>query len=158
MGDNLILIEKSQGIATVTMNRPDALNALSGALRQAIAETFDQLREDAATEVIILTGAGRAFTVGLDLKELGGEVASSKNDAITDRDLGEAIANVGKPVIGAVNGFAITGGFEIALMCDFMIASTSAPRPASEAVMAMKSPSATPATVASATRRPWLKA
>ena len=126
MGDNLILIEKSQGIATVTMNRPDALNALSGALRQAIAETFDQLREDTATEVIILTGAGRAFTVGLDLKELGGEVASSKNDAITDRDLGEAIANVGKPVIGAVNGFAITGGFEIALMCDFIIASTSA--------------------------------
>ena len=93
MGDNLILIEKSQGIATVTMNRPDALNALSGALRQAIAETFDQLREDAATEVIILTGAGRAFTVGLDLKELGGEVASTKNDAITDRDLGEAVAN-----------------------------------------------------------------
>jgi len=126
VGDNLILIEKSQGIATVTMNRPDALNALSGALRQAIAETFDQLREDTATEVIILTGAGRAFTVGLDLKELGGEVASSKNDAITDRDLGEAIANVGKPVIGAVNGFAITGGFEIALMCDFIIASTSA--------------------------------
>ena len=126
MGDNLILIEKSQGIATVTMNRPDALNALSGALRQAIAETFDQLREDTATEVIILTGAGRAFTVGLDLKELGGEVASSKNDAITDRDLGEAIADVGKPVIGAVNGFAITGGFEIALMCDFIIASTNA--------------------------------
>ena len=53
MDDNLILIEKSQGIATVTMNRPDALNALSGALRQAIAETFDQLREDTATEVII---------------------------------------------------------------------------------------------------------
>ena len=125
MGDNLILIEKSQGIATVNESAR-RVNALSGALRQAIAETFDQLREDAATEVIILTGAGRAFTVGLDLKELGGEVASSKNDAITDRDLGEAIANVGKPVIGAVNGFAITGGFEIALMCDFMIASTSA--------------------------------
>ena len=126
VGDNLILVEKNQGIATVTMNRPDALNALSGALRQAIAETFDQLREDAETKVIILTGAGRAFTVGLDLKELGGEVASTTDDAITDRDLGEAIANVGKPVIGAVNGFAITGGFEIALMCDFMIASTSA--------------------------------
>ena len=94
MGDNLILVEKSQGIATVTLNRPDALNALSGALRQAIAETFDQLREDAETEVIILTGAGRAFTVGLDLKELGGEVASTKDDAITDRDLGEAVANV----------------------------------------------------------------
>ena len=126
MDNDLILVEKSQGIATVTMNRPDALNALSGELRQAIAETFQQLREDAETKVIILTGAGRAFTVGLDLKELGGEVASTKDDTIKDKDLGEAIAKVGKPVIGAVNGFAITGGFEIALMCDFMIASTNA--------------------------------
>jgi enoyl-CoA hydratase len=102
------------------------LNALSGALRQAIVETFHHLREDAETEVIILTGAGRAFTVGLDLKELGGEVVPSKEDAIKDTDVGKAVAQVGKPVIGAVNGFAITGGFEIALMCDFIIASTNA--------------------------------
>ena len=126
MDNDLVLIEKNQGVATVTMNRPDALNALSGALRQAIVETFHHLREDAETEVIILTGAGRAFTVGLDLKELGGEVVPSKEDAIKDTDVGKAVAQVGKPVIGAVNGFAITGGFEIALMCDFIIASTNA--------------------------------
>jgi enoyl-CoA hydratase len=108
------------------MNRPNALNALSGELRQAIVETFHHLRDDAETEVIILTGAGRAFTVGLDLKELGGEVVPSKEDAIKDTDVGKAVAQVGKPVIGAVNGFAITGGFEIALMCDFIIASTNA--------------------------------
>jgi enoyl-CoA hydratase len=102
------------------------LNALSGELRQAIVETFHHLRDDAETEVIILTGAGRAFTVGLDLKELGGEVVPSKEDAIKDTDVGKAVAQVGKPVIGAVNGFAITGGFEIALMCDFIIASTNA--------------------------------
>ena len=132
MDNDLVLIEKNQGVATVTMNRPDALNALSAALRQAIVETFHHLREDAETEVIILTGAGRAFTVGLDLKELGGEVVPSQevspnsNDAITDTDVGNAVAQVGKPVIGAVNGFAITGGFEIALMCDFIIASTNA--------------------------------
>ncbi|HBW99516.1 MAG: enoyl-CoA hydratase [Gammaproteobacteria bacterium] len=122
----MILVDKNQGVATVTMNRPDALNALSGELRQAIVETFHHLRDDAETEVIILTGAGRAFTVGLDLKELGGEVVPSKEDAIKDTDVGKAVAQVGKPVIGAVNGFAITGGFEIALMCDFIIASTNA--------------------------------
>ena len=126
MDTDLILVDKNQGVATVTMNRPDALNALSGELRQAIVETFHHLRDDAETEVIILTGAGRAFTVGLDLKELGGEVVPSKEDAIKDTDVGKAVAQVGKPVIGAVNGFAITGGFEIALMCDFIIASTNA--------------------------------
>ena len=126
MDNDLILVDKNQGVATVTMNRPDALNALSGELRQAIVETFHHLRDDAETEVIILTGAGRAFTVGLDLKELGGEVMPSKEDAIKDTDVGKAVAQVGKPVIGAVNGFAITGGFEIALMCDFIIASTNA--------------------------------
>ena len=126
MTTDLVLIAKNLGVTTVTLNRPEALNALSGALRQTLAETFHELRDDADTQVIILTGAGRAFTVGLDLKELGGETQSSKSDAITDRDLGEAVANVGKPVIGAVNGFAITGGFEIALMCDFLIASPAA--------------------------------
>ena len=126
MDNDLTLVDKNRGVATVTMNRPDALNALSGELRQAIVETFHHLRDDAETEVIILTGAGRAFTVGLDLKELGGEVVPSKKAAIKDTDVGKAVAQAGKPVIGAVNGFAITGGFEIALMCDFIIASTNA--------------------------------
>lgn len=93
-------------------------------MRNRITEVFDALRDDAETEVIILTGAGRAFTVGLDLKELGGEKAPDA--AISSRDLSSAIGAVGKPVIGAVNGFAITGGFEIALMCDFLIASPEA--------------------------------
>ena len=126
MDNDLILVDKNLGVATVTMNRPDALNALSVELRQAIVETFKHLRDDAETEVIILTGAGRAFTVGLDLKELGGEVVGSKEATVKDTDVGKAVAQVGKPVIGAVNGFAITGGFEIALMCDFIIASTKA--------------------------------
>lgn len=71
MTDELVLINKREGIAIVTLNRPDALNALSMALRNAIADTFDQLEADPDVQVIILTGAGRAFTVGLDLKELG---------------------------------------------------------------------------------------
>ncbi len=126
---DLVTIEKDQGITTVTLNRPDALNALSLALRQAIADTFTQLADDPDTQVIILTGAGRAFTVGLDLKELGGEIAPSvetpagKSAAV---DLSVAIAACQQPIIGAINGYAITGGFEIALMCDFLIASENA--------------------------------
>jgi enoyl-CoA hydratase len=122
--DELILIDRDAGVTTVTLNRPTALNALSAALRQRIVEVFAELRDDADTQVVILTGAGRAFTVGLDLKELGGEVAASAS--ISSQVLSDAVTGLGKPVIGAVNGFAITGGFELALMCDFLIASTEA--------------------------------
>ena len=126
MAEDLVLVTKDSGVTTVTLNRPDALNALSGALRQALAETFLTLRDDDETQVIILTGAGRAFTVGLDLKELGGETPSTRSANGGSVDLGAAMTDLGKPVIGAINGFAITGGFEIALMCDFMIASEHA--------------------------------
>ncbi len=124
MPNELVLVEKSSGVARVTLNRPDALNALSAGLRNAIADTFGELADDDDTEVVILTGAGRAFTVGLDLKELGGEVAPDA--AQSSRDLSTAMRSLKKPIIGAINGFAITGGFEIALMCDFLIASTEA--------------------------------
>jgi enoyl-CoA hydratase len=119
----LVLVEKSAGITTVTLNRPEALNALSAALRNRIGEVFTELATDAETEVVILTGAGRAFTVGLDLKELGGEIAPSS--PLTG-DLSEALGAMTQPVIGAINGFAITGGFELALMCDFLIVSSQA--------------------------------
>ncbi len=124
MSDNLVLIDRDDGVTTVTLNRADALNALSAALRNRIAEVFDELAQDEQTEVVILTGAGRAFTVGLDLKELGGE--KSPEEALGSRNLSDAIAALNKPIIGAINGFAITGGFEIALMCDFLIASPEA--------------------------------
>ncbi|HEX7038273.1 MAG TPA: enoyl-CoA hydratase [Pseudomonadales bacterium] len=120
----LVLVERDEGVTTVTLNRPEALNALSAALRARIAEVFTELASDTATEVVILTGAGRAFTVGLDLKELGGEKPASAS--ITSQDLSRAMLGLSQPIIGAVNGYAITGGFELALMCDFLIASTEA--------------------------------
>ena len=73
---------------------------------------------------LILTGAGRAFTAGLDLKELG--QVGFRDSGPDAKDLEQTIREVGKPVIGAINGFAITGGFEIALMCDILVASTEA--------------------------------
>lgn len=127
MSDALILLERSEGIATVTLNRPSSLNALSRAMRAEITRVFDELAGDANTQVIILTGAGRAFTAGLDLKELGGETAPDAGaNSANDGDLARAIGSCEVPIIGAINGFAITGGFEIALMCDFLIASTAA--------------------------------
>jgi len=124
MPADLVLISRNDGVATVTLNRPQALNALSTGLRNRIAEVFAQLEADEQVQVIVLTGAGRAFTVGLDLKELGGEV--DPDEVRASQDLGAVIGRMSKPVIGAINGFAITGGFEIALMCDFLIASPDA--------------------------------
>ena len=127
----LILLDRADRIATVTLNRPEHLNALSAGLRRAIVDTFRTLKDDAETEVIILTGAGRAFTAGLDLKELGGERDSdlSPEETVSSRDLSEALAAVPQPIIGAINGYAITGGFEVALMCDFLIAASTAALP-----------------------------
>jgi len=120
----LVELNHLSGITVVTLNRSQALNALSNPLRNTISATFDKLANDESTEVIILTGAGRAFTVGLDLKELGGEV--SQTEKPLSRDIEISMREVGKPIIGAVNGFAITGGFEMALMCDFLVATPSA--------------------------------
>jgi len=124
MTTDLVLVERAGGVTTVTLNRPQALNALSAGLRNRICEVFTELRDDEATEVVILTGAGRAFTVGLDLKELGGEVSAVQS--ISSQDLSKAVTGLRQPIIGAINGFAITGGFELALMCDFLVASTEA--------------------------------
>ncbi len=121
---DLVVTHINGAVATVTLNRPEALNALSTGLRNAIMDTFDSLAQSAEVEAIVLTGAGRAFTVGLDLKELGGEQA---RDAQPDsRNLFAVIGQVPQPIIGAINGYAITGGFELALMCDFLIAAPEA--------------------------------
>ena len=124
MSDPLVLTEINAGLCRVTLNRPDALNALSAALRSALADTLATVAADPNIQVVVLTGAGRAFTVGLDLKELGGERDPGATTA--SADLSEAMAALPQPVIGAINGFAITGGFELALMCDFLIASPEA--------------------------------
>lgn len=131
MSDEPVLrIAKSDGIATLTLNRPRAMNALSLALRRALREAFEEIPKDPAIGVVILTGAGdRAFSAGLDLKELGGEVSTgeSTEQAVSGGDnLMRAMAHCALPVIGAVNGVAITGGFELALACDLLVASTSA--------------------------------
>ncbi len=123
----VILTEIHDGVAVVTLNRPESMNALSAELRRAIVETFDALKADPAVDVVVLTGAGRAFCAGLDLKELGGETAATAGlEAVTNTDLRRALEEFDRPVIGAINGVAVTGGFELALMCDFLIGTPNA--------------------------------
>ena len=121
---SVLLSHTDEGLTIVTLNRPEQLNALSLELRQALAAEFTRLASDEATQVVILTGAGRAFSAGLDLKELG--QTGMRSESAAGPDLHDAVRGLGKPLIGAINGFAVTGGFEIALMCDILVASTQA--------------------------------
>jgi len=125
MSSETLTIERREGVATLTLNRPDAMNALSVELREALADAFETLAAEDEILVAVLTGAGRAFCAGLDLKELSdpsgaGRVFGRQRDPVA------AMAAFPGPIIGAINGHAITGGFELALACDLMIASTRA--------------------------------
>ena len=125
MSSPVLLVEKSDAVAILTLNRPSAMNALSHELRQALTQGFRELAQDATVRVVILAGAGRAFCAGLDLGELGSREGQPLG-AFSDADMMGAIRGFPGPVIGAVNGFAITGGFELALACDLLIASSEA--------------------------------
>lgn len=119
-----VLYEVDSDIATITLNRPHAKNALSTALQRDLVAAFDRATQDEEVRVVVLTGAGNAFCAGVDLKEFGQlEGNSESRHAETAWD---AMSRCMKPIIGAVNGPAITGGFEIALACDVLIAGESA--------------------------------
>ena len=128
VSEEVLLLEKQDGIATLTLNRPQAMNALSRSLRGALADALGQCENDPEIGVVILTGAGQdAFCAGLDLKELAGEGETKvEGDARPSRFEAARLEGFGRPVIGAINGVAITGGFELALACDVLIGSTRA--------------------------------
>lgn len=123
----ILLTEREERVATVTLNRPDQRNALSADLIGALRATMGELEDDSSVDVVVLTGADPAFCAGLDLKQLG---SSGENVSLGGRD--DAAPSwapwppLSKPVVGAVNGVAVTGGLELALACDILIASQRA--------------------------------
>lgn len=125
----MLTLTRDGPVALVTLNRPEAMNALSKALRAELARVMKALDADDSVGAVVLTGAGtRAFTAGLDLKELGSQEGAlgAANDQAPESNPVKAIEQCRKPVIGAINGVAITGGFEVALACDVLIASENA--------------------------------
>lgn len=121
---SVLRIESEGELATMTLDRPEAMNALSSGLCDAITEGFQKLASAGKTRVVILTGAGRAFSAGLDLKELGSD--QRPRGTHSPEEMIRAVRDFPGPVIAAVNGFAITGGFELALAADFIVMSRTA--------------------------------
>ena len=122
--EQAILYETRQNAALITLNRPDRRNSINQALLAGLYEGLENAQKDDSIRAVVLTGNGKSFCAGIDLSVIGTDnLFDPRGDGV---DLPEAFAACKKPVIGAVNGHAITGGFEIALQCDFLIASDQA--------------------------------
>mgnify|MGYP000535884893 CR=1 FL=1 len=126
MSDVLVAVKVEERVAVITLNRPDALNALNTALRSQLVSALQALDADPDVRVIVLTGSGRAFCAGLDFAELQAAGDDVAENGIVGRELLAALDAVKSPVIAAVNGFAITGGLELVLRCDVIVASSAA--------------------------------
>lgn len=122
--EQAVLFEVENQIAMITLNRPERRNAINQTLLQQLYDSLDKVNADDGIKAAIITGNGKAFCSGIDLAFIG------KDNFVDPRgdgsDLPDVFSACKKPVIGAVNGYAITGGFEIALNCDFLIASENA--------------------------------
>ena len=118
-----IIVEKEQGISILTFNRPDAMNALNNQTRAEFGSAIRELEEDDSVLVLILTGSGKSFVAGSDIKEFD---QTTPYVAHNITRLGQLVENFSKPVIAAVNGFCLGGGCEIAMACDIIVASEKA--------------------------------
>ena len=127
MAYNTLLLEIANNIALLKVNRTQAMNALNQEVLLELLAAFQSLEKDENVRVIILTGEGKAFVAGADIKEM---VSLTAQEARRFSKIGhtvmETMGSIGKPIIAAVNGFALGGGMELALACDFIYASDDA--------------------------------
>ncbi|MDR3295799.1 MAG: enoyl-CoA hydratase/isomerase family protein [Clostridiales Family XIII bacterium] len=122
-----LLYEAKDGVAFVTLNRPSALNALNTAVLEELADVFGRVAAAGDVGAAILTGAGKAFVAGADIAQMSAlDVAAGRDMTVRGQYVMEFIENLDKPVIAAVNGFALGGGCELAMACDVRFASDKA--------------------------------
>lgn len=120
-----LIFEKEGGVCTITLNRPDRLNALNYQLTEDLVKVLDEIEEDPEARTVILTGAGRGFCAGADIKDMADP--NAKRLPIGQRyGFFNKLEDIGKPVIAAINGPCNGGGLELALCCDFRIATEEA--------------------------------
>jgi enoyl-CoA hydratase len=123
MPDEAVLTEADGGVLLITLNRPDARNAVNAALAAGVAEALDRLDDDDALQVGILTGAGKGFSAGMDLKAF----VAGESPHVEGRGFAGIVQRPPrKPIIAAIEGFAVAGGFEVALACDLIVAAKGA--------------------------------
>ena len=122
----LVTVERDAAVATVTLNRPEKRNALSLDLRARMTDELTALAGDDEVRCILMTGAGSAFCAGMDTSEFGGDRAHKERIVELSIGLFRALGDFPKPVVAAINGPAVAGGFAFALLCDLRIASTEA--------------------------------
>ncbi len=128
MSYQTLLLDRDGAVALVTVNRPAVLNALNAQTVDELRRAFLELRHDAAIRAVILTGAGeKAFVAGADIGELAGLDATTAHDlARRGQHVLDLVEHLGKPVIAAINGFALGGGCELAMACTFRLAADTA--------------------------------
>ncbi|PZQ57746.1 MAG: enoyl-CoA hydratase [Phenylobacterium zucineum] len=126
MSSEPILVERRGGVAIITLNRPEARNALSSALMKALGDALLALEDDEAIGAVVLTGGERVFSAGADIKEMTSKTfAEAYLEDFVTRDW-EVIPKCRKPILAAVAGHAVGGGCEVALMCDLVVADETA--------------------------------
>ena len=128
MSYTTLLYEKRDGIGYVTINRPEKLNALNDTVMEELKACFESIEQDSEVKAVILTGAGeKAFVAGADIAVLAAQTpVEGKDRSVRGQRILERIQNLGKPVIAAVNGYALGGGCELAMACTLRVASENA--------------------------------